>query len=153
MIEDSQMVEQKRNTGDVAVEGLFAGFGAGLAMALVLIVAGLLSGRSLSMVMSQFAGGDQASPLTGALTHLAVAGVYGALFGVLHCWLWQRWLPRRFTWLVGLAYGLLLWLIAYTVLRAGIDAPMHAIPTLNLALAHLIYGLSLGLIFGRNRSL
>jgi hypothetical protein len=137
MIENRQVIEQKRSTGDIAVEGLFAGFGAGLSMALVLIVTGLLSGRSLSMVVSQFAGGDQASTLTGALTHLAVAGVYGALFGVLHCWLLNRRLLYRFNWLIGLAYGVLLWLIAYVVLRSAIDAPMHMIPLWHLALAHM----------------
>jgi uncharacterized BrkB/YihY/UPF0761 family membrane protein len=149
MIENKRWARQKATPGDAAVEGLFSGFGVGLMMGLFLLIAGILTGSSITTVLSKLAARDMASPLNGVVTHVAVSGVYGVLFGALCHWIPQRWFRRLPNWLIGLAYGLLLWLIARVVFRAEIDAPMHALPALHLALAHLLYGLVLGLRFGK----
>jgi hypothetical protein len=138
--------QTKSGWGDAAVDGLICGVAAGLLMAIFLLVAGWLGGRGLADVLRQFDPGAVPAPLTGAITHLAVSGVYGILFGSLWRPLGRAWasLPA---WLLGLAYGVLLWLLAasITAARAGLGAGwLQGIPAAQLAAAHLIYGLALG---------
>jgi uncharacterized membrane protein YqgA involved in biofilm formation len=83
--------------------------------------------------------------VAGALAHLAVAGVYGALFGIL-----VRRLPRRVpSWLAGLAFGLALWVIAITVLLPGAASSLSAFPAVHFLIAHVMYGGVVGLMIGR----
>ncbi|RLT45069.1 MAG: hypothetical protein DWI57_01730, partial [Chloroflexi bacterium] len=51
-------------------------------------------------------------------------------------------------WLVGLAYGLLLFLLAQGFFLVG-PTPLTGIPPLQFVIAHAIYGLTLGLSSGR----
>ena len=104
---------RQKSLGDAAVDGLFAGVGAGIAMALYLVLAGLFAGENALAVLARFASGANASPIVGALTHLAVSGVYGALFAVL-----LRAMPflnRAPRWLWGVAFGIILFTIAQAV--------------------------------------
>lgn len=74
---------QRRTTSDAAVDGLLAGIGAAIIMALFLLAAGFLSGDSPAIVLGRFDPLEGGSPLTGLLTHLAVAAIYGLVFGLI----------------------------------------------------------------------
>ena len=147
---DSKGLTQKETTlGDAAVDGLLAGGGAGVLMAAYLIVAGLAVGEGLTVILGRFDPGGTASPVVGALTHLAVSGIYGALFGI--GW---RIVPRgwrgRWTGLgAGLGYGLALFGVAVALLLPATTSPLSEIPALHFAAAHALYGLALGRLMAR----
>lgn len=147
MVNEREWTSDRRPVSDVAVEGLLTGFLAGGVMALVLLAAGLLSGQTATTVLSNLAGTGHDSALTGAVTHLAVTGVYGALFGVICCWI-PGCAERRFpTWSIGLLYGLGLWLIGLGLSRSGVDTTVPMVAPPLLALGYLVYGISLGWLF------
>jgi hypothetical protein len=150
MVNEREWTNDWRPVSDVAVEGLLAGFLAGGVMALVLLAVGLLSGQTAATVLSKLAGTGHESALTGAVTHLAVMGVCGALFGVICCWVLAC-IGRRFpAWLIGLLYGLGLWVVGLGLPRDGVDAAVPMVAPLLLVLGYLIYGVSLGWLFGRS---
>jgi hypothetical protein len=134
----------ERGWGDAAVDGLLAGVVAGLVMAAYVLVVGMLRGADWQTVLSQFDPGAAPRALNGALTHLAVAGVYGALFGLT--WRAVARLVRRVpAWAAGLAYGLLLWGLAALITGSGATGGwLRDMPPLHFAVAHAIYGLALG---------
>lgn len=137
--------EHRRKTGDAAVEGLLAGVAAGAAMAAWLVIAGLLAGEGPASVLARFDPGAAASPVTGALIHLAVSAVYGLLFGVIYRLAGRGRLAGRTAGaLIGLAYGLALLLMARELISAPAGAALREIPALHFAVAHLIYGAVLG---------
>lgn len=146
--------QQRRATGDVVVDGLLSGLPAGAAMGVFLVVMGLVGGVGPGKMLGRFDPTGQGSPLTGLLIHLAVSGLYGVGLAVLVHILGGRWANwRRYGWLLGAAYGLLVWVVAQFVLlpRLGIAladdiSPAQFIP------AHLIYGIMLGYILGRHQS-
>ena len=115
---------------------------AGVVMAAFLAGLGFAGGDSVADVLSHFGAGDEASPLSGLMTHLAVSGVYGIV------WAYLFRLVRRINaapaWLVGLAYGLLLFLVAQGIFLVG-PTLLTGIPPLPFAIAHGVYGLTLGL--------
>jgi len=136
--------QPKRSWGDAAVDGLLGGVAAGVAMAVYLLVVGLLGGHPWQAVLAQFDPGPTPLPLTGGLTHLAVAAVYGALFGVAWRPLHQVW-PRLPAVLAGLAYGLALWVLAVLVTSSRASGEwLRVLPAAHLAGAHLLYGVILG---------
>ena len=134
--------------GDAAVDGLLGGLVAGIGMAGYLVGAGLVAGEGPGQVLGRFAPDAESAALTGGLMHLAVAGVYGMLFA-LGWWLLVRWrgVPA---WLVGLAYGVALLLVAEALILPSTGSPLAQIPPVHFALAHGIYGLILGFLVGRN---
>jgi hypothetical protein len=132
--------------GDAAVDGLLGGLGAGIVMAIYLVTAGLGTGDMPAALLSRFDPGNTASPLMGALMHLAVASVYGMVFGIAYRFVRHGLLP---TWLVGLAYGLALLLLAEVVILPGANSPLRAIPVWSFGLAHIFYGATLGWLVGR----
>src|SRR3990172_2995110 len=83
MQNDEQLTYKEVTLGDAAVDGLLAGGGAGVLMAAYLIVAGLVMGETVGVVLGRFDPGQGGAPLVGALAHLATAGVYGVIFGLL----------------------------------------------------------------------
>jgi hypothetical protein len=128
--------------GDTAVNGLIVGSVAGILMAVYLVLAGLALGNSPATTLSQFARNNE-SPLVGLITHLAVAAVYGILFAL--GWLWVgRKLPVA-VWMAGTLYGFGLWLLASSLLIGSTMPQLQAIPPLHFCLAHLVYGISLGI--------
>lgn len=141
------------SAGDAAVGGLLHGLAAGLAMAAVLVAAGLLRGQGPADTLAAFSVSGQpaaASALTGLLGHLAVAGVYGLVWGVA----WRA-IGRRATlpvWLAGLVYGLLLWGVAQLLVRS-IGSSLAQIAPWALLLGHLIYGLILGQLSQRAQAM
>jgi hypothetical protein len=139
----------ERSWGDAAVDGLLSGAGAGVLMAIYLLVAGLLGGQSWQAILAQFDPGANPQPLTGALAHLAVAAVYGAVFGVGRRF-WPAGWPKLPTWLAGALYGLALWVIALGVTRGRPDGVWLAgSGPVHLGVAHAVYGVALGALLRR----
>ncbi len=137
--------------GEAAVEGLLGGSLAGAAMLAYLMVIGLARGESVVEVVGRFDPGASGSPLIGLLAHLAVAGVYGALFG--GGWRlapFRRRFDRRLSLVCSLAYGLALWALAQGVLLPIWGSALRAVPLVHFAAAHAVYGLTLGLLFRRS---
>ncbi len=138
------------SAGDAAAAGLLHGLAAGLAMAVVFVLAGLLRGQRPAETLAAFILNGQpvaSNALTGLLGHLAVAGVYGLIWGL--AW---RVIGRRTAipaWLGGLVYGLLLWGVAQLLVRS-IGASLAAIAPWALLVGHLIYGAVLGFLSGRS---
>ena len=145
----SRHVTKNSTTGDAAVDGLFGGVMAGMAMAVYLVLVGLAAGEGLGTMLSRFALDEGTAPLVGALNHLAVAGIYGVLFGVvwrLTARIRPGWLPAG---LGGLAYGLILLLLARVIILPGAASPLLEVSAIHFTLAHLIYGLTLGFLISR----
>jgi len=147
----SLLAHKRKSIGDVAVDGLFAGMTAGLAMAATLLLLGVVSGTGVAETLGRFDPGADGSALVGALLHLAVSGLYGALFALIYHPLRGR-LPVlvRPGWPVGVAYGLTLWLAAQFLLLPDLNAGLSGIAPWQFALAHLVYGALLGSLMGRH---
>jgi hypothetical protein len=141
------MTQTKRNSksGDAAVDGLVGGLAGGVVMALFLVITGLVGSEGPGDVLGRFAPAGDANPLTGALSHLAVSAIYGAVFGVLTLPLRGR-VPG---WLAGLVYGLALYGVAQIII-SGAGAALRGFAPVNFALAHVIYGAVLGWRVARN---
>jgi hypothetical protein len=128
---------------ETVVEGLFAGLAAGAVMLIYLLVSGLLSGETVALVLGRFSIQTPPDPLQGALLHLAVSSIYGMLFGVV-----MGLLGGRFSaWGLAVLYTLAIYLLARLVLLPGAGSHLLDVAPLHLALAHLVYGLVLGLWF------
>jgi hypothetical protein len=149
MTKSKHLTRQEITIGDAAVDGLLNGVVAGLVMAAYLVVIGLVTGDGPATVLSRFALSEAPSPLTSALMHLAVAGVYGILFGLGWRFTARVWRHKLPAWLWGLAYGLVLLLLAETVILRGTNLPLLESSTVHFALAHVIYGLTLGFLIDR----
>lgn len=146
MSQMKNLVAKSSTIGDSAVDGLFAGLGAGIVMAICFIAAGLIGGESPVLVLSRFDPSAVASPLNGALVHLAVASVYGMLFGVAHRFVRPGRLPM---WFLGLLYGMILLALAEAVVLPSGTSLLRAVPFWSFGLAHLIYGVTLGVLVGQ----
>lgn len=149
MAETRTFKRDETTIGDAAVDGLLAGAGAGLVMLAYLIVVGLTHGRALVGVLGDFDLGDGGTALTGVLTHLAVAAVYGVVYGLGARIVPRRWRKRRVAWITGLLYGLLLLLLAQTLFLSNGGVSLSQVPLSHLVIAHLIYGLGLGILIHR----
>jgi hypothetical protein len=131
------------SAGDAAVGGLLHGLAAGLAMAALLVLAGLAQGQSPAGVLGVFAISGEPNVLAGLLGHLAVAGVYGLVWGVV----WRALGPRLRVpaILAGLIYGLLLWGVSQVLVRS-IGAQLALLAPWALLGGHLVYGLVVGFL-------
>jgi hypothetical protein len=144
MNNDRVVMRARGSVGDAAVDGLLHGVIAGMVMAIYLIIGGVMTGLSIAATLSAFDLGEGTSPVRGALIHLAVATIYGMLFGSL-----LRPIERRGHVIGGLVYGLLLWLITQMAFATGVNIAMSGLPVLHRAIAHLVYGVTLGWLAGR----
>lgn len=133
--------------GDRAVDGLLYGIVGGVVMAIALVTGGLLAGESPATVLARFDPAAQ-SALTGTLIHLAVAGVYGLLFGVVWFPIGRRLGLRQVSWLSGVLYGLLLLAVAVLVVLPASDSALSEFPVVLFGVAHVLYGLTLGVLAG-----
>jgi hypothetical protein len=145
----------KKNTtvGDAAVDGLLAGLGAGCVMLLYWGVAGLLNGVGWTAWLALFALNGALSPFTGGLTVLAIAAVYGVIFGVGVWLIPQAWRRTLRPWPVALGYTLLLLLLAESIFLPRMDSPVRAIPLFPMLLGHTVYGLALGWLINNTGAL
>lgn len=152
MADRTSFVTQRTKTiGDVAVDGLLAGMGAGLVMGVLLILLGLLAGVGPLDTLGRFDPAEGGSAAIGGLLHLAVSGIYGVIFAIGYRFLAGRWATlRRFGWLLGAGFGLALWLAAQFIILSGLHTPLAEIASLHFALGHLVYGATLGYLLGRH---
>ena len=133
------------STTDILINGLIGGVFAGIGMLVWLLLAGLLAGTPPAAVLERFLIPSQSpNPVSSVFLHLGVSAVYGGIFGIL-----LRLLPTTIKrsplkLLAGLAYGLLLYLLASKVLLPGTNSPLAEIHALTFASAHLVYGALLG---------
>ena len=145
------LIQTSSSTGDAAVDGLFGGAVAGVMMAIYLVVIGSVAGGSLAATLSIFDLGQGSSPVRGALVHLAISTIYGVVFG-----LGQRLIGhghpvwRGYTVIIGLAYGLLLWVMTQIAFAGGLNVPLSNLPIVHFAAAHALYGLTLGWLSSRS---
>jgi hypothetical protein len=153
MDNSKSLVRAHSSIGDVTVDGLLHGVIAGVVMAIYLMLIGMVTGAGIAAMLSAFDLGQGASPVRGALIHLAVSAIYGMVFGVMYRLIGRRRsIGRGGSMIIGLAYGLLLWLITQIALAAGSSVALNSLPAVHLAVAHLIYGAMLGWLTGRVRS-
>jgi len=149
MIGSKRVTYSERKLSDVALDGLFGGLAGGVAMAAYLLVWGLVTESGPGTVLGMFDPRERGVALSGALTHLAVASVYGIVFGLIW-WVLRRGLRIGVpAWLVGLVYGLLLLLVAKAVVLPSAGSALAKIPMLHFAVSHVIYGATLGLLSER----
>ena len=134
-----------KSLGDLAVDGLLLGLGAGLIMVALLLVAGMLEGATPVAVLARFGLPGSATAVTGLLGHLAVSAVLGLVWGVLYGSLLRR--VAVPAWLLGAAYGLVLY-VGAALFVVGATGLADFAPWALLA-AHLAYGVTLGLLSGR----
>ncbi len=127
--------------GEAAVDGLLNGLLAGLAMLAFLLVAGLLAGSPTLQTIQSLGWEKGSAPFAGVFAHLAVASFYGLLWGP--AW---RWLHRHSalpSWMLGVAYGILLFLLAQSLVHT-LPAPLQVLNANLLLAAHCVYGFTLG---------
>ena len=150
---DSQPLMRARSSiGDVAVDGLLNGVAAGVVMAIYVMISGVLTGAGLAATLSAFDLGQGASPVRGALIHLAVAAIYGTVFSLIYRLLERRRpIGRGGTMIMGVTYSLGLWLITQIALASGIHVALSSLPAVHLAAAHALFGLTLGWLIGRTQ--
>ena len=133
--------------GDAAVEGLLNGILAGLAMGAWIVAVEWFNGIPPRTALGYFDPGENGSALTGLILHLAVAGVYGLVFGIVTAVLLRltRAAPKKW-WgpVLGALYGLLIFGIAQAVVLPQTASELRALPLWTMFVAHLIYGLALG---------
>lgn len=130
--------------GDAAVDGLLAGLGAGAAMLLALAAFSLLRGQSFAGLLTAGAGPKvlPGSPVLNALLAQATLSALGGLLWSVLAWLVAPHLRARL-WMA-ILFGALFTFALRLVL--GQNSAWPAVPVLLWPAAHLVYGLTLGLI-------
>ena len=112
-------------------------------MLVFLLASGLLAGEAPGLILSRFSIQTPANPIQGAFVHLAVSATYGMIFGMI----WSL-AGRRFSsWAVALLFAMAIYLLARFVILPANGSQLREIAPLPFALAHLVYGLVLGLWF------
>jgi hypothetical protein len=144
-----QLPRTSSTRGDAAVDGLIAGVCAGFVMGMYLILVGLISGESPAIIVARFGPSAGSELLHGILLHLAVAGFFGIVFGLVRWITIRHRSSRRIDWAIGLMYGLILFLLAQTVTLPQANSPLQATPLAHFMVAHLAFGLTLGTVINR----
>ena len=147
-------VKREIRFGDAAVEGLLNGILGGVAMAAWVLVVEWMRGIPPQTALGYFDASHGGSPLAGALMHLAVAGVYGIVFGAMAALAARAgFVQARWWWgtLLGLLYGLILSGIAQGIILPETNAALLALPAWAWIGAHLLYGAVLGTLQLRPR--
>jgi len=146
------VTQRQRAIGDVVVDGLLSGLLAGAVMGIFLVIVGLLGGVEPGQTLGRFDPAGDGSPLTGTLMHLAVSGLYGVGLALVRHVLGGRWADwRRYGWLLGVGYGLVVWAVAQFVLLPGLGIALADLSPALFIPAHLIYGAVLGYVLGRHQ--
>ena len=143
------VVGMEKGFGDSAVDGLLAGVGAGLVMALVMASGGLLWGETVADLFRRFAPEGGTSAAAGFLAHVAVSAIYGLLFALLWRLTGRRVRRRAAARGVGVAYGVALLAVARFVLLRGSGSSILELTATVLAAGHVAYGLALGWLTAR----
>ena len=136
-------------TSAAIIDGLLAGVLSGAGMGVLILAIEWTLGHNPLEVMGWFAPSSDSSPVVGGLAHLAVSGIYGMLFGWLAHLTRSRRGSRFPTWLLGLLFGLAIFLFAELVRLPGSLAALENIPIWVFGLAHGVFGVLLGWLFDR----
>jgi hypothetical protein len=121
----------------------------------LLVLTGWMTGTGPAETLGRFDPANNGAPVVGGLLHLAVSGIYGAIFAIALRFLANSpaGLADRALWPVGAAYGMILWLVAHLVLLPGMNSHLRLISPAQFAVnAHVAYGLALGYLLGRGIS-
>jgi hypothetical protein len=110
-------------------------------------MAGALAGNGWQEVLVRL-DPQAASALRGLLAHLAVAGIYGALFGLIVSRS-RHVLPG---WLAGLIYSIFLLLFSWFILLPVAAPGLREMGALNWSASHAVYGLVLGVLAARSET-
>jgi hypothetical protein len=147
----------------IGLAGALAGLGGGLAMALIgsLLAQALDQDRWLQLkaIASLVLGpavaaqpGYASGPIAlGALMHLLMAVLLGVLFELLMRQIARRRSDHGIPDVAGLAYGLLIWLVAYFVVIPTASPLLLQIYEPALIIQHLVYGAVTGLLYSMLR--
>jgi hypothetical protein len=132
-------------TEDAVINGLFSGVLAGLAMILVLALAGSFTQPKITDLLGLFDPTGNQNNFTGGFAHLAVSAVYGLIFGLL----WKLFFFRRRipVWIGGIVFGGLIFVFSELFISHGSGTTIFQIPTLLFGISHLVYGTTLGVGF------
>src|SRR5258706_12565767 len=133
---------------EAAVDGLRRGLPAGSGMLLYLFAASPTLNESPLVLLGRFARVEQTSPAFGFAAHMGMSAVYGILFMLLWRLIGRR-VPRNIAPVVGIAYGIVLFLIAELILLPAGQSPLLQIPAIHWGIGQGIYGLVLGYLTGR----
>jgi hypothetical protein len=145
MSNSQPLIRPRSSSGDAAVDGLLHGVGAGIVMAIYLMVLNLLRATGVAATLSAFDLGEGTSPVRGAVIHLAVAAIYGMLICLTYRLIGRsRSIERGGNVIIGLTFGLLVGLITQIAFAAGINVALSSLPAAHLVVAHGIYGGMLG---------
>jgi len=150
MDKTSLILKDRESSNNRAVDGLLYGLVGGIAMLVSLLAFALLSGDPPGALLARFSAGNSTSPIQGLFSHLAVSAIYGLLFGAV---VWP--VLRHFSsaswvgWFGGLAYAVVLLLLAQIAILPGVNSPLAQLPFWQWALGHSIYGFVLGGLFTR----
>jgi hypothetical protein len=143
----TNVFEKESHLSDVLINGLFGGVLGGIAMMLVLILGSYVAGQAPATVMSHFGiPGQLPNPLVGTLLHLSVSAVYGMIFGILRYLLTRRWESIWVGMLLGVIYGIGLYLFAIFVMLPSTGSALLEIAPLIFLSGHIVYGLVLGAV-------
>ena len=114
-------------------------------MLLFLMLVDFLAGTSPIITIQRFSvPGQPTPPVVAGFIHLGVSAVYGGIFGLILYSLPGERITGLKKIIVGLAYGLLLFLLAITLLLPSSGSALMEVPPLVFGTAHAIYGLVLG---------
>lgn len=138
-----------KTTSAAIIDGLLAGVLSGAGMGVLILAIEWTLGHNPLEVLGWFAPSSDRSPVVGGLAHLAVSGIYGMLFGWLAHLTHSRRGSRFPTWLLGLLFGLAIFLFAELVRLPGSLAALENIPIWLFGLAHGVFGVLLGWLFER----
>jgi RNA polymerase sigma factor (sigma-70 family) len=138
--------------------GAIAGLAGGVAMMVAGLLLSLASGQSIwlplrciaALVLGTAAMAETSFRLApiavGMAIHLLASGTFGIIFRLVYRRIAQPSLRCGVSICLGLAYGLLLWLIAFVCVVLWLDAALAEIDRLAFFLQHVVYGGVLGLI-------
>jgi len=140
--------------GDLAVDGIFIGIEAGIVMAAFLVAVSAQNHISPIELLSAFSLNSSPTWISGLLTHLAVSTIYGIFFNLGTYFIFRRSSNLKVSFFVpfiGLIYGSLLWIAAEFYLFDLTALQLKEMPANILLVAHLIYGVVLGILAQRRR--
>ena len=145
--------------------GAIAGFGGGVAMAVVAAIISKGMGGDIWLESKEIAAvvyGPMATAqpgfvfgpvVVGTLIHLLVATLLGALFGILSRRVLHLTSEFGMPLFTGLVYGMLIWMLAYFVVLPAIDSTLMETYAPSYLVQHIVYGLVTGLLYGWLRPL
>ncbi len=135
---------KKETLGEAVVSGAFNGLLAGGYLALYVLLAGMVVADSDWAYVSYFDLSHSGSPWQIIAIQLAVSAACGAFFGL--AFHWSRPLHENLAppWLVGLAYGIILWFLTAGLILPVDRFTLNPLAAVYLLFAYMVYGLVLG---------